>query len=123
MIRRQTRRLQAVFVTADVLATGLALGSLAFLPVRPPWQALTAIAASDWPFFLYIAILATAVPFTLYTSALATVRGSVAILLAMLEPVLAAALAWIALGEGLAPIQLVGGALILGAIALAARAS
>ena len=29
-----------------LLATGLALGSLAFLPVRTPWQALTAIAVS-----------------------------------------------------------------------------
>ena len=106
-----------------LLAIGLALGSLAFLPLRSPWQALSTIAASDWPFFLYVAILATAVPFTLFASALAWVSGSVAILLAMLEPVLAAALAWVALGEALAPLQLAGGALILAAIALAARAS
>lgn len=106
-----------------LLAIGLALGSLAFLPVRSPWQAVSTIAASDWPFFLWVAIMATAVPFTLFASALAWVSGSVATLLAMLEPVLAAALAWVALGEALAPLQLAGGALILGAIALAARAS
>ena len=81
-----------------------------------------AIAPSDWPYFLYVAIMATAVPFTLYASALVSIRGSVATLLAMLEPVLAAALAWVALGETLAPVQLLGGALILAAIALAARA-
>jgi drug/metabolite transporter (DMT)-like permease len=106
-----------------LLAAGLAVGSLAFLPLRTPWQALATIAAGDWPYFLYVAILATAVPFTLFASALASLSGSVAILLAMLEPVLAAALAWIALGEALAPLQLAGGALILAAIALAARAS
>lgn len=106
-----------------LLATGLAVGSLAFLPVRTPWQALATIAARDWPYFLYVAILATAVPFTLYASALASLSGSVAILLAMLEPVLAAALAWVVLGEALLPLQLLGGAFILAAIAVAARAS
>jgi len=105
-----------------LLATGLALGSLVFLPLRNPWLALATIAAPDWPYFLYVAILATAVPFTLYASALASISGSLAMLLAMLEPVLAAALAWIALGEALAPVQLLGGALILAAIALAVRA-
>lgn len=106
-----------------LLATGLAAGSLAFVPLRTPWRALATIAAPDWPYFIYVAIFATAVPFTLYASALATISGSVAMLLAMLEPVLGAALAWIALGEALAPVQLLGGALILAAIALAARAS
>jgi len=114
-------RRRGVAATA-LLATGLALGSLAFVPLRMPWQALAAIAPSDWPYFLYVAIMATAVPFTLYASALVSIRGSVATLLAMLEPVLAAALAWVALGETLAPVQLLGGALILAAIALAARA-
>jgi drug/metabolite transporter (DMT)-like permease len=105
-----------------LLATGLVLGSLVFLPLRTPWQALATIALPEWPYFLYVAILATAVPFTLYASALASLSGSLAMLLAMLEPVLAAALAWIALGEALAPVQLLGGALILSAIALAVRA-
>lgn len=105
-----------------LLAYGLVLGSLAFVPVRTPWGALAGVPPGGWPYFLYVAILATAVPFTLYASALAWLRGSVAMLLAMLEPVLAAALAWVALGEALAPLQLAGGALILFAIALAARA-
>ncbi len=105
-----------------LLATGLVLGSLVFLPLRTPWQALATIALPEWPYFLYVAIFATAVPFTLYASALASISGSLAMLLAMLEPVLAAALAWIALGEALAPVQLLGGALILSAIALAVRA-
>jgi drug/metabolite transporter (DMT)-like permease len=115
-------RQRGVSATA-LLSLGLGLGSLAFVPVRGPWQALATISAPDWPYFLYVAILATAVPFTLYASALASISGSLAMLLAMLEPVLAAALAWIALGEALAPVQLVGGALILSAIALAVRAS
>jgi drug/metabolite transporter (DMT)-like permease len=104
-----------------LLAYGLVLGSLVFVPVRSPVAALASIPPADVPYFLYVAILATALPFTLYASALAALSGSVAMLLAMLEPVLAAALAWVVLGEALAPVQLLGGALILAAIALAAR--
>jgi drug/metabolite transporter (DMT)-like permease len=104
-----------------LLAYGLVLGSLMFVPIRWPWTALATIPPADVPYFLYVAILATAVPFTLYASALARLSGSVAMLLAMLEPVLAAALAWIALGESLSPAQLAGGVFILAAIAVAAR--
>jgi drug/metabolite transporter (DMT)-like permease len=52
------------------------------------------VPAGDWPFFLFIALFATALPFALYVAAVGRLRGSVAMLLAMLEPVLAAALAW-----------------------------
>ncbi len=101
-----------------LIAWGLLAGSFAFWPLRTPWVALQTV--PDWPYFVYIAIFATAVPFALYVSALRALSGSVTILLAMLEPVLAAALAWVALGEGLSAVQLAGGALILGGVALAA---
>jgi drug/metabolite transporter (DMT)-like permease len=104
-----------------LLALGLTLGSLAFLPLRTPWVALATIPPGDVPYFVYVAIFATALPFTLYATALSSLPGSVALLLAMLEPVLAAALAWATLGEALSAVQLAGGALILGAIALASR--
>jgi len=102
-----------------LLGFGLLLGSLAFAPLRAPWSALAAIPASEWPFFLYIAVFATAVPFGLYVAALGRLRGSVVMLVAMLEPLLGAALAWAALGEALSGGQLAGGALILAGIGLA----
>lgn len=105
-----------------LLAFGLLAGSLLFLPVRTPWSALAAIPRPDLPYFLYVAVFATAVPFTLYAAALAVLPGSVAMLLAMLEPVCAATLAWVALGDALSGVQLAGGAFILVAVALAARA-
>ncbi len=105
-----------------LLAYGLVIGSLAFVPLRSPWRALADVPAADWPYFGYVAIFATAVPFTLYAAALLALEGSVAMLLAMLEPALAAGLAWLLLGESLSALQLAGGALILCAIAVATRA-
>ena len=101
-----------------LVAWGFLLGSLAFTPRRMPWTAIAAV--PDWPYFLYVAVFATAVPFALYVSALGALAGTVTMLLAMLEPALAAALAWLFLGEALSAAQIAGGALILGGVALAA---
>lgn len=108
--------------TANMLVSGLLIGSLAFLPARMPWQALASVPGPAWPYIVYIALFATALPYMIFTTALASVSGSVAVLLCMVEPVLAALLAWAFLGEALSPLQLLGGALILVAIAIAARA-
>ncbi len=101
-----------------LVAWGFLLGSLAFTPRRLPWTALATV--PDWPYFLSVAVFATAVPFALYVSALGALAGTVTMLLAMLEPALAAALAWLLLGEALSAAQIAGGLLILGGVALAA---
>ncbi|HSB18836.1 MAG TPA: DMT family transporter [Anaeromyxobacteraceae bacterium] len=106
-----------------LLSLGLALGSLLFWPVRTPWAALASVSPGDWPFFLFIGLFATAVPFGLYVAALGRLRGSVVNLVAMLEPALAGALAWIALGESLTRGQVAGAALILAGVALAVAGS
>lgn len=102
-----------------LLSFGMLAGSLFFAPLRAPWTALAAVPAGDWPFFLFISLFATALPFALYVAAVGRLRGSLAMLIAMLEPVLAAALAWAALGEALSAAQLCGAALILGGIGVA----
>jgi len=106
-----------------LLAYGLAIGSCALLPLRSPLAALTAVPRGALPFFLFIAVFATAIPFAFYVAALKHLPGSVALLLAMLEPVLAALLAWALLGETLSLAQLGGGALNLGGLGLAAKAA
>ncbi len=108
---------------ASLVAWGLLLGALWLAPLLAPWTAVAAVRTADWPYFLFVGVLATAVPFALYASALGHVRGSVAILVAMLEPVLGAALAWAVLGEALSPVQILGGALVLAGVALAAAES
>lgn len=101
----------------SVLALALAAGAVAWSAVAPPWEWLWAYTASQWLRFLYLAVVATVVPFGLFLFGLRTVPPARAGLLATWEPVVAALVARVALGERLGAAQLVGAALILGAVA------
>jgi drug/metabolite transporter (DMT)-like permease len=70
----------------------------------------------------YMVVLGTVVPFALLVTALRHISATSAGLVAMLEPVVATAVAAVWLGESLGGIQLVGGALVLVAVALAQTA-
>ena len=64
-------------------------------------------------------ILGTIIPFALLAAALRHIPASRAAITAMFEPVAATLLAFAWLGESLSAFQLLGGAVILGAIGLA----
>jgi drug/metabolite transporter (DMT)-like permease len=67
-------------------------------------------------------VLGTVVPFALLVASLRHVSATSAGLVAMLEPVVATVVAHFWLGETLASVQLVGGAAVLVAVALAQTA-
>jgi drug/metabolite transporter (DMT)-like permease len=84
----------------------LALASLVREPQFPQiWWGWAAIAA--------IALVSTVVAILAFFAGLKRVGPAVASIVSTLEPVVTVALAWIVLGETLAPIQLVGGAMVL----------
>lgn len=100
------------------LVNGFVVATLIWAVVLPLW---------DWPFellrdpeivwrVLAVGILGTLVPFALTVSALRWISSAVAGIATTTEPVLAAALAWIFLGQALAPAQLVGGALVVAGV-------
>ena len=64
-------------------------------------------------------MLGTVVPFILLVSALHHVPATRVTIIAMLEPVLAALVAWFWLGEELAAIQILGGLIVLIGVVLA----
>ena len=68
-----------------------------------------------------IAVVSTVVAMIAFFGGLKRVGPAVASIASTLEPVVTVALAWIILGESLAPIQIVGGALVLGSAAWLAR--
>ena len=72
--------------------------------------------AEHLPLVLFIGLGGTLAPFILYLWGVQRVRAERATIASTLEPVLVALVAWVWLGQGLAPIQLAGGALIIAAV-------
>jgi drug/metabolite transporter (DMT)-like permease len=70
----------------------------------------------------YVVVLGTVVPFVFLVSALHHVPATRVTIVAMLEPVLAAVVAWAWLGEDLAAVQIVGGLIVLAGVVLAQTA-
>jgi drug/metabolite transporter (DMT)-like permease len=67
----------------------------------------------------WMIVLGTVVPFSLVVVSLQHLRASQASVVGMTEPIFATAIAWLALGEALEPVQLVGAAIVLGSVLVA----
>jgi drug/metabolite transporter (DMT)-like permease len=95
-----------------------------------PWSDLTGdgyplgsegAAVPIWMLCSYMIILGTVVPFWLVVVSLHHIRASQASVIGMTEPLLASLIAWIALGEVLTPIQILGAVTVLAGVLLAER--
>lgn len=108
-------RLGARLPALTVLAYGFAFSALIWLVAYPPdWSGLS---RGSWTRIVLIATVGTVAPFLLEISALRRADpGSVGVV-ATAEPVVGAAVAWFALGQVLAPVQMVGGTITILAIA------
>ena len=80
-----------------------------------------ALSAEAWVATLSLAILSTVVPILAFLKGMQLVGVGTATILSTAEPVVTVGLALIVLGESLAPVQVVGGAFVLAALALLAR--
>ncbi|GAB3607845.1 EamA family transporter [Conyzicola nivalis] len=99
-------------VLALVSATGLlpfaaTFGDLPLFGSSAPW----------WVPLLIVAVISTALAYVAGITGAAALGSRLASFVALLEVVFASLFAWVLLGEQLSPLQLVGGALILGGIA------
>ncbi len=72
-----------------------------------------------WALVVWMVLLGTVVPFWLEVEALRNIRASQASVIGMTEPLLASAIAWIALGEALSGVQVVGALVVLAGVLLA----
>jgi drug/metabolite transporter (DMT)-like permease len=77
--------------------------------------------AQGWAAIGAIAIVSTVVSILTFFAGLKRVGPAVASIVSTLEPVVTVGLAWLVLGETLTPLQLAGGALVLGCAAFLAR--
>jgi DME family drug/metabolite transporter len=106
-----------------VMVYSLAFGTLFLLPLQSPAAIASAIANPESAALLLLLGLGpTLAAFGLYTAALTRLPAGTASIIATLEPFMATALAFFFLGETLAVPQMLGGALILGAVMLLGEA-
>jgi drug/metabolite transporter (DMT)-like permease len=100
------------------LVWGLGFATLFWLVVRPPWtfpwaefDSLRNVALG-----LGVAVVGTLIPFLLMLAAVRHLPASRASVVATLEPVLAALIAWPVHGETLGAPQILGGLMVVGAV-------
>ena len=95
-----------------------------------PWSALggdgsplgtSGLAVPIWALCGWMILLGTVAPFLLVVVSLQHIRASQASVIGMTEPLLASFIAWVALGEVMAPVQILGALIVLAGVFLAER--
>jgi drug/metabolite transporter (DMT)-like permease len=93
-------------------------GALSCWLVIPGTPVFAEISAGLWAMILYITIFSTLIPFLLYFIGVRFLSPTNVGTTAYLEPVIAVVAAYLALGEVMGPFQMLGGALIIGAVVM-----
>jgi drug/metabolite transporter (DMT)-like permease len=93
------------------------IGALALLPVAAADGLTLPLAPEPLALLTYVGVVATALAYALFYAGLRTVPGSVAAVLTLLEPLVAALLAVLVLAEPLSALTVTGGVLLLSAVA------
>lgn len=105
-----------------VVCYSLGIGTIVLFAITPPaetWRIFQTPGA--WPALISVALLPTLLAPLLFTIGLQSVRTTTGSIMATIEPVVAATLAWTFLGEQLAWPQLAGGGCVLLAVVLLAQ--
>ena len=120
----------------SLVCFGFLFASLLWAIVRPWWSFpghvvgesvslhghLSSVQLPVWLLMAWMVLLGTIIPFVLLVGALRYIPATRAGIVAMLEPVTGAIVAWVWLGESFGGIQLLGAIVVLGAIFLAQSA-
>lgn len=111
---------------------GMGAAALFWAIVQPWWNFPFAALGGSQPMFAdsgpivpvaglatWMIVLGTVFPFSLVIVSMQHLRASQASVVGMTEPIFATAIAWLALGEAMDPVQLVGAAIVLGSVLVA----
>ncbi len=99
------------------MVPAMGLGGLVAAAIALPWASPLAASASDYGYLAISGLLVLPLGFGLLAVAPRFIPGPEVALIALLETVLGPFLIWIALGEVPVPAAVVGGALVIGALA------
>lgn len=113
------RRASPLAMSVVVIASAAVAFAVAAFAHGPRWPQST----GGWIAVIAIALVSTVAAITFYFAGLERIGPTRAATLSTVEPLVTVTLAAVVLGETIAPVQLAGGALILAAVLLLARAS
>lgn len=112
---------------------GMVVGACAIFVIAPPWQLPSEILFTGtdfgglhvpvWTLLVACALISTALAYLLSISALRHLPANVVSVLALCEPIVATALAWLILNQALTLVQVVGAAVLLGGATIVQLAS
>ena len=116
-----------------MITYGLIVGALALTVVSQPWRIDWAVLGQSLPtgfgtlpalvLVAWIALVATVLAYLTGISSVRHLSAQVAAAVACLEVVIAAAIAWVMLGEALSPVQIAGGLVVLAGAFIAQTAT
>jgi drug/metabolite transporter, DME family len=98
------------------LAIGFPAGVIAFAPLVASHDLSLRLPAAGWLLLLYLAIVPSVVAYWLYQRGLQDVPATTASIITLLEPLVAAVLAWAIFDERLGVLGWIGGLLLMGSI-------
>lgn len=102
-----------------VLFYALFFAFLTWNLLHPPFSAFfSAYSLGDWGWILYIGVMGTLLPFGFFFQGVTRIRATRASITATLEPIAAAVISYFLLHEALAPLQLLGGVLVIASVVL-----
>ncbi len=103
------------YASMTIVTWGFIFASLVWMVFQPLWVFPTNLSGIVWVELIWVGIMGTALPFLFEVSALRRASSGIVGVIATTEPVFASTVAWIWLGQVLSPIQIFGGAMVLGA--------
>jgi drug/metabolite transporter (DMT)-like permease len=102
-----------------VLFHALLVAAVEWNLLHPPLEAfLHRYDPATWGWILYVAVVGAILPFGLYYEGISRIRATRASITSTVEPIVAGVLSFAFLGEAMGPLQIAGGALVIGAIVL-----
>jgi drug/metabolite transporter (DMT)-like permease len=117
-----SKRLVARYAPETVLVYTFAIAAVFWACVTPPWRIIDAHYSKElWVSFAMLGVFSTLVPFRCFYAGLKRLPAAEAGVIATAEPVVAILSAFLFLGEGLRPGQMLGGVLVIVAAVLASR--
>lgn len=115
------RFLAAHYDTLHITALSFCAGSLVLVLLNFVSTAAPIQSAQGWALAIYLGLVPTALAYSLFQRGLRTVPATTASIIGMIDPVVAAVLAWALYGESLTWVGIFGSALLLASIAFLAR--